>query len=566
MGPSVPASPGRVCACGGRDGPYGLGHSLLGLLTPGFAAAPLAPLAPLSVAPASAAGLALTERDAYVVGGEPKDLLQDREEGRLYVSDFRRGEVAVVDSGRGLVEKRLSAPDRPAGLALSADGSSLYVAGYGADEVWRMNPETGTVEAVATNLRAPWDVLCVRGPEGRELLAITAHHGHELVFLDAVSLQRMARISTAQYPYELALAPDGDRLYVVSYGGAVGGRLLAVDLATLTPLWRTGTGKGSFGLAVSPGGGRILVTDFVGETLSVVDEGGELLDQIALEGKPRDVIAGPGGERAYVTLQSGAAVAVVDLEGGGLVETIPVGGRPGALIPYAEDGTAGEEEGDGEGTTLAVAKQRDGTISLLSAGEPVPRFADLEAGSAVGVAARVLSLRGTVSGYIRPEGGREFRPEENLARAQVAKILVEVLGLHTAAIEPAYKDFADVAEGRSYPFDYVQEAGRAGIILGFGGEPPRFGPYQDVTRIQLLRMVVRAAKTLGSSLPVPEESAPLVDVAADSPDREVVDTAFAAGLVRGREGADGRLRLSRYEAASRGEAAVMIFQLLGGMR
>src|SRR5680860_1379402 len=262
------------------------------VLTPGFAAAPLAPLAPLSVAPASAAGLALTERDAYVVGGEPKDLLQDREEGRLYVSDFRRGEVAVVDRGRGLVEKRLSAPDRPAGLALSADGSSLYIAGYGADE------------------------------------------------------------------------------------------------------------------------------------------GGELLDQIALEGKPRDVIAGPGGERAYVTLHSGAAVAVVDLEGGGLVETIPVGGRPGALIPYAEDGTAGEEEGDGEGTTLAVAKQRDGTISLLSAGGPVPRFADLEAGSAVGVAARVLSLRGTVSGYIRPEGGREFRPEENLARAQVAKILVEVLGLH----------------------------------------------------------------------------------------------------------------------------------------
>src|SRR5665811_1510509 len=140
------------------------------------------------------------------------------------------------------------------------------------------------------------------------------------------------------------------------------------------------------------------------------------------------------------------------------------------------------------------------------------------------------------------------------------RILVEVLGLHTAAIEPAYKDFADVGEGRSYPFDYVQEAGRAGIILGFGGEPPRFGPYQDVTRIQLLRMVVRAAKTLGSSLPVPEESAPFADVAADSPDREVVDTAFAAGLVRGREGADGRLRLSR------GEAAVMIFQLLGGMR
>jgi len=533
------------------------------VLTPGFVAAPLAPL---SVAPASVAGLALTERDAYVVGGEPKDLLQDREEGRLYVSDFRRGEVAVVDHGRGLVEKRLSAPDRPAGLALSADGSSLYIAGYGADEVWRMNPETGTVEAVATNLRAPWDVLCVRGPEGRELLAVTAHHGDKLVFLDAVSLHWVADISTAQYPYGLALAPDGNTLYTLSYGGVNGGRLLAVNLGTLAPLWRTRTGKGSFGLAVSPYGGRIVVTDFVGETLTVIGEDGELLNRVLLEGKPRSVVVGSGGGKAYVTLQAAAAVAVVDLEGGEPVETLPVGGRPGAMIPYAGDGSVGDAEGAGEGPALAVANQKDGTISILGVGEPVPRFADLEPGDTIATAARVLSLRGTVNGYITPDGGRVFRPEGPLARAQAAKILVEVLGLHTTAIEGSYRDFVDVSEGRGYPFDYVQEAGRAGIILGFGGAPPRFGPYQDVTRIQLLRMVVRAAKTLGSPLPVPAESAPFLDVAADSPDREVVDAGYAAGLVRGREGEDGRLRLHQFQAASRGEAVAMVFTLLGGMR
>src|SRR5680860_1576686 len=94
-------------------------------LTPGFAAAPLAPLAPLSVAPASAAALALTEREAYVVGGDPKYLLQDPDKGRLYVSDFRNGEVAVVDTARELVEKRLPAPAGPVGLALSTEGSSL---------------------------------------------------------------------------------------------------------------------------------------------------------------------------------------------------------------------------------------------------------------------------------------------------------------------------------------------------------------------------------------------------------------------------------------------------------
>src|SRR5680860_394361 len=80
------------------------------VLTPGFVAAPPAPL---SVAPASAAGLALTERDAYVVGGDPKYLLQDPDKGRLYVSDFRNGDVVVVDTARELVEKRLPAPAGP---------------------------------------------------------------------------------------------------------------------------------------------------------------------------------------------------------------------------------------------------------------------------------------------------------------------------------------------------------------------------------------------------------------------------------------------------------------------
>src|SRR5680860_1772060 len=90
--------------------------------TPGF---PAAPLAPLSVAPASAAALALTEREAFIVGGDPKYLLQDPGKGRLYVSDFRNGEVAVVDTARELVEKRLPAPAGPVGLALSTEGSSL---------------------------------------------------------------------------------------------------------------------------------------------------------------------------------------------------------------------------------------------------------------------------------------------------------------------------------------------------------------------------------------------------------------------------------------------------------
>ncbi len=109
-----------------------------------------------------------------------------------------------------------------------------------------------------------------------------------------------------------------------------------------------------------------------------------------------------------------------------------------------------------------------------------------------------LAAIGILSGY----GNGSFGLYATIKRAQLAKMGVIGYRLHTATLDnPDSPTFRDVAyDGNSYPFDFVEEAAQAGLVLGYGGGT--FGPYDDLTRMQLVRIIVRAA---GDDLAVPPE-------------------------------------------------------------
>jgi DNA-binding beta-propeller fold protein YncE len=509
----------------------------------------------LAAAPAAQAEAPLHERGALVVGGEPKYLVADASGTILYVSDFAGGAVAVVDVASGLVERRLPVPDGPVGLVLSADGATLYVASYFGDAVYRFDTASGRREAIAQGLGAPWDVLLVDAPGHGSLLAVTEHHNDAVAFLDPQSLSRVARVPTAYYPYQMDVDTAAGRLYVISYGGFDGGRLEAVDLTTLSTVWARDTGEGSFDVRLDAANGALLVSDFVGRTLSRVTLAGALLDTRSLVGSPKGLRLSPAGD-LFAALQTTDQVATYDPAGGADRGTEPVGSRPGALAWVPDPGAD---------AILAVANQGDGTVSLLSAGDPVPEFADVPLAHRFHREIRVLALRGALGGY-EEAGATVFRPDDSLMRAQLAKVLVAALGLHTDMVEPASVPFADVpADTGTYPFDYVQEASRRGIVSGVTLDPPRFKPFQPVTRIQLVRMAVRAATAVGSPLSVPSGASPFWDIKSGDPDLPTIMAAYQAGIVSGIPGADGHLRFQPYAPATRGQTARIVFNLLGAL-
>jgi hypothetical protein len=444
------------------------------------------------------------------------------------------------------------------GLALSANGQSLYAASYFGGKVFRYRLDDGRLEATL-DLGVdsyPWDLKLVTGAGGRILLAVTEHHNNRVSFFDPGTFARVASLPTAYYPYQMDVDPARGRLYVASYGGKNGGELMAVDLASLTRLWASPTGQGSFDVQADLVHDHLLVTDFVGGSVTTFLPDGTRIGDWGVVGGPKGArLTGDGS--AYLTaIQTLGVVACFDAASGYREYSTAVGALPGPLTWVRKSGAP----------LLAVGNQGDGTISLLSSGDPVPEFADVPVDHRFHREIRVLALRGALNGY--PDGGGtySFRPDDTLTRAQIAKILVGSLGLHTAAVEPAFVEFTDVpADTGEYPYDFVQEAARKGIVSGLSGQPPRFGPYQPVTRIQLIRMAVRAAEAVGSPLPVPEGASPFVDVDSSSADFPYVMAAYAADLVAGGPGSDGLLRLQPYASATRGQTAHVVFALLAAL-
>jgi alpha-tubulin suppressor-like RCC1 family protein len=144
----------------------------------------------------------------------------------------------------------------------------------------------------------------------------------------------------------------------------------------------------------------------------------------------------------------------------------------------------------GDGTT----EDRNRPIMVLSgvklpdsAGQTV-RFNDISA-SPYRAAIRSLAQRGIVSGF----GDGSFRPDQPVSRQQFAKMIV--LGLNLKVTEGGIPlSFVDVSNPTDdlYPDDYVAAAADKGLVQGY--PDGSFRPLLDITRAQMLSIVVRAAQ------------------------------------------------------------------------
>jgi hypothetical protein len=135
---------------------------------------------------------------------------------------------------------------------------------------------------------------------------------------------------------------------------------------------------------------------------------------------------------------------------------------------------------------------------------PVPAFSDVLATDPYNEAITRMRAVGVIDGY-EAGGGWEFRPDQPVKRAQIAKMLSGVVGLDVREDlwpNPAvpFTDLGDDilpggATGDSlYPHEYVVAAYLAGIT--HGTTATTFAPYDGITRAQLVTMVVRAMESL----------------------------------------------------------------------
>jgi hypothetical protein len=139
-------------------------------------------------------------------------------------------------------------------------------------------------------------------------------------------------------------------------------------------------------------------------------------------------------------------------------------------------------------------------VLLLCVGFAIA-FSDVSSGDDYAEAINQLSSLGIING--KDDG--TFRPRELVTRQQFAKMIVLTLGL--SATENDICPFSDVdvsGPGNLFPDNYVALAAARGITKGVSGNS--FAPFNNISRAQVMSMVVRAAPLAGVSLKQPSSA------------------------------------------------------------
>ena len=152
-------------------------------------------------------------------GGEPRclsplALAASRDGKTLFVAESAANRVDVIGAASGKIERTIVLPDAPGGLALSADGSRLFVSGaVPVGRVHVVNLAKRRIEASIGVGHTPGALAA--GADGRTLYACN-RFSNDVSVIDLAARKEAARIPVLREPAAAALTPDGKLLMVAN--------------------------------------------------------------------------------------------------------------------------------------------------------------------------------------------------------------------------------------------------------------------------------------------------------------------------------------------------------------
>ena len=325
-----------------------------------------------------------------VAAGAPGDLLDSWDIGvvkflhhptlpLLYASVPGTNSVAVMNSESLAITETIAIGTNPRGMALSLDGTRLYVATYGSAEVGVYDTVNKQVLAPLGVYANPWDVAA--GYDGRLWVAndrrisqidaaagaVTGPYLHTYGYLDDLP-------SVSVYGGYLQMGPDRRTLY---YGdsGVSGASLYQLDVTDTDPALIKQIGPGSNGqdLEISRDGEYICYACGSGNgygytifKLRTSDLGHAL--EFNTGPYPREVTFGPNADYVYA-VHTGNEIDMFNAQTGAHLDTFATAGEAGELIVD----NSGEHLFAAFGSQLrvyATGVPEPATLLLLGAGVP----------------------------------------------------------------------------------------------------------------------------------------------------------------------------------------------------
>lgn len=270
-------------------------------------------------------GRALTPAGtSVVVEGFPVDARTHPTLPVAYVTNTgkKKKAVQVVDLAAGTVLQDLGRPGAFHGMALSADGSTLWLSGGKSELVERYAIGEGGL------------------------------------------LEKSGEVAVDHYPAGLAFTDDGAHLWV---GKFTGDAVARIDLATMQVDAEIPLPFGPYGVVAVPGRHELWVTGFADASVAAVDTETGAVTELVLGGNPLGLAVSADGSRVWASVCDGDIVVAIDTDTKELVGSAPVGEASiadddGLPLPASSPADLVLDEAGGR---LFLARSSDNAVSIL---------------------------------------------------------------------------------------------------------------------------------------------------------------------------------------------------------
>ena len=280
-------------------------------------------------------------------GAGPSGIAVTPDGSRVYVSNYHSsgtnagtpGSVSVINTTTNSVEA-IPVGFLTDGVAITPDGTRAYVSNECASSACSLgspgsvsviNTATNTVETTIPVGSSPFGIAVT--PDGTRVYVAnecgspgTCSSG-SISVISTVSNTVTATIPLSLQPFGIAITPDGARAYVTYYNS---GSVSVINLVTNTVSAPLPVGSQPAGVAITPDGTRAYVANFGSNSVYVINTATNTVvaPPIPVGSHPVGVATTADGTRAYVANWGSGTVSVVDTASNTVVNTIQVGSAP----------------------------------------------------------------------------------------------------------------------------------------------------------------------------------------------------------------------------------------------
>ncbi|MFY1632205.1 Hsp70 family protein [Solwaraspora sp. WMMB335] len=286
------------------------------------------------------------------VGDRPQGVAVSPDGTRLWVPSLLSGEVRVIDTTTGETQEVITTPQPPQYVVVAPDGARAFVTTMAegvTNSLLAYDTRTFTLLATIAVGRTPFPPSI--SLDGR-VLWVPDHSGPSIVVVDPVALRSYGVIDVDPAPRGVAFMPDGRTGFAVAYESGV---VDVLDVTQARVVDRFPVGPGPVAVALSRDGAIGATADFDAGTVSLFDTvSHEVVATVPVGLRPRSLAFGADGRYLYLVTEGDDTFTVLDTVTHTVVQTVVVGQQPWSVTV------------DRRGEHAWVSNATDDTVTVLS--------------------------------------------------------------------------------------------------------------------------------------------------------------------------------------------------------